>query len=91
MYSGALLPYSDDVPPRLRIVRLPSAVRLITTRVDRDARYSRMDTLCAACPQAPMAVTRASGAPWRRRGQFTMKPLPVEMQLAPLNAVVAAD
>src|SRR5215210_2443292 len=35
MYSGALFPCTDDEPPRMRIVRLPSEVREMTTPGDR--------------------------------------------------------
>jgi len=35
MYSGALLPYIDDEPPRMRTVGLPSGARPITTPAER--------------------------------------------------------
>ena len=62
MYSGALLPYSEDEPPRMRIVRFPSGERPTTTPGERAWR-----TCSIGWPDVwriSSAVTRLPRAPW---------------------------
>src|SRR4051794_29096074 len=56
MYSGALLPYRDDEPPRMRIVRLPWTERPTTTPVEREARNLSIGSLGACCTSREVAT-----------------------------------
>src|SRR6059058_4182591 len=56
MYSGALLPLSDDEPPRMRIVRLPSVERPMVTPADRARRYFSIGSFGANSTSAAVAA-----------------------------------
>src|SRR5436305_12905850 len=45
MYSGALLPYVELEPPRMRTVSVPSAARPMSTPAECEARYRSMGML----------------------------------------------